>query len=218
MRIRDVAPIVLLASASFIGCQRAADENPNDRPEAISLSEDRVQQQVEVPPGTLIQIRLDQQLSPRDNKSGDAFTGDVVSPIEIDGRTAIPAKARVHGRVTAVERADDLQGATVLKLDFTSLEIENQPYALDASLTQAHPKVESKTGAGETAAKIGASAAGGAILGRILGGDAKSSALGAIAGAAAGTAIVLGTQDAYAVLPAGSVIELRTEEPLHIDS
>ena len=70
----------------------------------------------------------------------------------------------------------------------------------------------------DAAAKVGVGAAGGAILGRILGGDAKSSALGAIAGAAAGTAIVLGTRDTYAVLPAGSVIELRTDAALRLDA
>ena len=219
MSTRHTGSILLTAAVVLSGCSDLSDGGTSGDKKAIPLSRDQIVHEVEmivVPSGTVIQIRLDQELSTTSNEVGDPFTGTVMAPIVIRGKTAIPATSRVHGRITAVERTKQSSGAAILKLDFTDVEIGGKTHPLEVSMVEANPEIRSRTSTGEAAAKIGAATAGGAILGRILGGDGKSSALGAIAGAAAGTAIVLGTRDADAVLPAGSIVKLRTAEPLHL--
>jgi hypothetical protein len=216
MSTRHLVSILAMAVAVSSGCFGSSNGDKSKEAAAISLSRDSDAEMVGIPAGSLIDARLDQELSTINNKPGDLATGTVVAPVAVDGRIVIPAGARVRGRVTAVEQSTEDDGATVMKLEFTEIEIANRSYPMEVSMIRAHPEMRSKTKSGEAAAQIGAGAVGGAILGRILGGDTKSTALGAIAGAATGTAIVLGTRDSYAVLPAGSVVQLRTEEPMHV--
>ena len=63
--------------------------------------------------------------------------------------------------------------------------------------------------------KIGAPAAGGAIIGAIVGGG-KGAAIGAAAGGGAGTAVVLSTRGKEIGLPVGSALRIRLTEPLTI--
>jgi hypothetical protein len=65
----------------------------------------------------------------------------------------------------------------------------------------------------ESAAKIGGSAIGGAILVGILGG-AKGAAIGGSIGAGAGTAAVVAGDRNHATLSAGSPLTVRLEEPV----
>ena len=216
MSKRNAPAIVMLAAVVLSGCFGASDGDRNNGGGSMSLPRDSGTKTLDIPAGTFIDAKLEQELSPISNKPGDHVSGTVTAPVVVDGQTAIPAGARVHGHVTAVEQSAENNGTTVLKLDFTEVEFAGKSYPMEVSMISAHPQTRSKTSKGETAAKIGATTIGGAILGRILGGDAKSTAMGAIAGAATGTAIVLGTRDSYAVLPAGSVVRLRTEHPLYV--
>ena len=65
------------------------------------------------------------------------------------------------------------------------------------------------------AVKIGAPAAGGAIIGGIVGGG-KGAAIGAAAGGGAGTAVVMSTRGKEIRLPVGSALRVRLTEPLTI--
>jgi hypothetical protein len=216
MNTRHLVPMLAVAAMISGGCFGSSDGDRSQEEAGISLSRDRGTEMVGVPAGTRIDARLEQELNPLDNKPGDPVSGAVVAPVAVDGRIVIPAGSKVRGRVTAIDKSAENNDATVLRLEFTEIQIADKSYPMDVSMIGAHPEVRSKTNSGEAAAQIGAGAIGGAILGRILGGDSKSTALGAIAGAATGTAIVLGTRDSYAVLPAGSVVQLRTDESMHV--
>jgi hypothetical protein len=216
MSTRHTILILALAAVACSGCFSSPDGERSQQQAAVTLSRDPDMHRIAVPAGTNIEARLEQELSPLTNEPGDRVSAVVAAPVAVGGKIVIPAGAKVLGRVTAVEQSTKDDNTTVLKLAFTEIAIADKSYPMDASMIRAHPEVRSKTNSGEAGAQIGASAVGGAILGRILGGDSKSTALGALAGAAAGTAIVLGTRDSYAVLPAGSVVQLRTTEPLHV--
>lgn len=166
--------------------------------------------------GTSLSTTLDQQLSTHDSKVGDTFTVTVARSISADGRTAIPAGAKVHGEVTAVQESGSSGQAAVLKVDFKRLTVGGKSYPITAKLLEAKPEKKSRTSVGGAAAKIGVGTAAGAILGRIIGGNATGTFIGAAVGAAAGTAIVLGTQDVDAVLPKDSPMTLQLEQPLTV--
>jgi len=171
---------------------------------------------VSVPAGTVLHLTLDRELGTRENQQGDAFTATVASPVSAEGRVAIPQGATVHGEVTAVQKSGGAGQTAVLKVDFKDLQADGRTYPLQATLTKANPEKKSRTSAGQAAGEIGAGTAAGAILGRIIGGNKTGTFIGAAVGAAAGTAIVLGTQDVDAVLPAGSAMEIRLDAPIRV--
>lgn len=173
---------------------------------------------IELPAGTVLTTTLDQQIDIRDAREGDRVSATVSWPVYEEGRLAIPAGARVTGRVTAVQRADESsdEGVDVVKLDFTDISYSGGDYPLEATVIEANPVLESETTTGEAIAKIAGGTAAGAILGRIIGGDDEGTLVGAAVGAAAGTAIVLGTQQKKAVLPKGSTLRLRTAEEMEV--
>lgn len=177
------------------------------RPTTVSL---------EVPSGTQLETTLDSRLSTQDSKVGDAFTVTVSRAVSVGQRTAIPSGARVDGKVTAVQKSGGSSQPAVLKLDFTSLTVGGKTYPISASVVKAEPQQKSRTSLGDAALKIGAGTAAGAILGRIIGGNQTGTFVGAAVGAAAGTAIMLGTRDVDAVLPANSPMTLQLERPVTV--
>jgi hypothetical protein len=75
---------------------------------------------------------------------------------------------------------------------------------------------EGESPSGESARKIGGAAAGGAIIGAILGGG-KGAVLGGAAGAAGGTAATMAGGRNPASLAAGTVITVRLTDPVSVD-
>ncbi len=185
----------------------AGQPSPAPAPATVSLS---------VVSGTQLETTLDDRLSTQDSKVGDSFTVTIAQPVSVDGRTAIPAGAQVHGKVTAVQKSGSSGQPAVLKVDFTSLTVDGTSYPISADLLKAEPQKKSRTSTGDAAIRIGAGTAAGAILGRIIGGNKTGTFIGAAVGAAAGTAIVLGTQDVDAVLPADSPMTLQLKEPVTV--
>ena len=67
----------------------------------------------------------------------------------------------------------------------------------------------------DDAIKIGAPAAGGAIIGAIVGGK-KGAAIGTAVGGGAGTGVVLSTRGKEVELPKGSALSVRLSEALTV--
>ncbi|HSM37537.1 MAG TPA: hypothetical protein VK837_14130 [Longimicrobiales bacterium] len=170
-----------------------------------------------VPAGSVVAVRLDEQLSTSSNDAGDAFTVTTTQPMLDDlGRVAIPAGSRLQGRVLAVDGADADGETSMLVLGFESVSVAGRTYPLSGTVVEANPQRRKPTATRGTAAKVGAGAAVGAILGQIIGKDTEATVIGAAAGAAAGTAIALGTRDVEAVLPAGSAMTIRLDAPVRV--
>lgn len=168
--------------------------------------------------GSQMTVQLDDTLSTRTTAQGDRFTARVPEAIMRDGRVLIPDGSTVHGRVTAVQEADESDtGQGVIKLAFDSVTVRGTGYSLAARVLEANPETQSSSSTAEDAAKVGGAAAAGAILGRVIGGDRTGTAVGAAVGAAAGTAVVLVTKRGYAVLPAGSNLTLELTDPLTVE-
>lgn len=166
--------------------------------------------------GTSIRLTLDQQLSTKTNQQGDLFTATVASDVMADGYAAIPAGSVVRGRVTAVQKSGSPGEAAVLKVAFDEVTVDGTTYPVQFTVTEAKPTVEGRSSTGEKVGKIGVGAAAGAILGRVIGGDATGTIVGGAIGAAAGTAIVLGTEDADAVLAEGSPMTVTVDAPITV--
>lgn len=169
-------------------------ETPKPRLEALTVVENSV-----------IGIHLVQSISSATAKVEDKVTAKVTRDVMVGGRTAIPAGSMLEGNVTYVNPGGKFKERSRLGIKFTSLVLPDntrQPIQTEALFR------DGEAPAGEATAKVGASAAIGAILGAVIGGK-KGAAIGAGAGAAGGTAAVAAGGKNDAVFAANAPLTVR---------
>ncbi len=170
--------------------------------------------QVTVPTGTEIRLTLDTSIGSSTSRAGDTFTARITDPVIVGDRVAIPAGSAVHGRVSeaipAKKGLSDKQGSLSLSFDRVVT-----PAGFVAPMSAAMTSVAPRSGK-KTAEIIGGSAAGGALLGKILGGSTKKAAVGSVVGGAVGTGLAAGTRGEDVQFPAGSPLSINLDQPLTI--
>jgi len=167
-----------------------------------------------VPVGTTLRATLDQELSTIDSNVNDTFTMTLQTPVlSADRQTVIPSGARVTGRVTAVRRSLDAATPAILRLEFSNIQWGNRNEGFQAEIEQTDVRREGRT-TDDALRGAAAGAAAGAVLGTIIRRDVRGALTGAAIGAGAGTVISLGLSDQDAVLESGTVMMLRTTEPI----
>jgi hypothetical protein len=154
-----------------------------------------------VPEGTELIVRLIQPLSTKVNQTGQNFEAIVDKPIEVNGRVAIPAGASVVGTLVEVKRPGRTKGVAMMTLTLVDLKTSSQQVQIQTHVL----KLEAQSTKGKDAARIGAGAGVGAVIGGIAGGG-SGAAKGALIGGGAGTAVTLATR--------GNEIELPAEQAL----
>jgi hypothetical protein len=114
---------------------------------------------IEIKKDAVIGIHLDQTLTSDTARVDDRITARVARDVVVDGRTAIPAGARLEGAVTLVERSQTT-GRSKLGIRFATLVLgDNTRIAIqtDTIFRESDP-------IGEPSAALGAGAALGAML------------------------------------------------------
>ena len=164
-----------------------------------------------VPADTAIEVVLDESLSSKTATPGQSFQATVETPIEIDGKVAIPKGAHATGTVKDAKAAGRFKGASLLELALKSVEINDKTYEVRTSAPSFSHKGKGK----RTAVAVGGGAGLGALIGGLAGGG-KGAAIGAAAGAGAGTAGAAFTGKADVVLPAETGLTFKLTEPLEI--
>jgi hypothetical protein len=167
---------------------------------------------VEVPAGTVLTLALDSALGSELSQAGDSFTATVVESIMNENRAVIPEGSRIEGKVTEAKAAKRGAGNARLVLSFNGLRL---PDGYRTGIVGTFQEV-SESKKGRNAAIIGGSAAGGALLGRILGKDTQGAVIGSIVGGGIGTAVVLGKDGMQAKLEADTPFEIRLEESVRL--
>jgi hypothetical protein len=169
---------------------------------------------VTVPASTALEVEFLSGISSEEALAGDPVETLVVSDLMQDGRVAIPAGSVVSGQVSAVQPAKKIGGQARLVLDFDTLRLTSG----DVVPVRSTVEYVGKKQAGKDAATIGGSAAGGAILGRVLGGDDKDkgTVLGAVVGAAIGTAVAAKNKNDPVLIETGAITELLLYEPVEL--
>ena len=164
-----------------------------------------------VPTGTVLTVRLGEALSSKDSQAGQAFTASVVSPVDVDGKTVIPAGSSATGTVVAAQAAGKFKGASLLQIKLDSVTIGGHSHSIQTSSVARSEKGKGK----RTATMIGGGAGAGAIIGALAGGG-KGAAIGALVGGGAGTAGSAFTGNRDVTLPAESAVSFKLESPLEI--
>jgi hypothetical protein len=169
--------------------------------------------EVTIPAGTELPIVLDTTVSSKTSRVEEPVRAHLSRAVSVDGRQVLPAESAVSGVVTDATPSAKVKGRAHLAIRFESITPRgaDERYRIEtAAIGRTAPSTAKKD-----AVKIGGPAAGGAIIGAIVGGG-KGAAIGAAAGGGAGTAVVLSTTGKETTLPAGSALRLRLTAPLTV--
>ncbi len=160
--------------------------------------------------GTPLSVRLLTTVSSDTHATGEAITGELTSPLVVQGKTVAPRGAQVVGIVSESTKGGRIKGLAQVSLRLTQLKLASGatvPVSTNARMFQAPKTVK------RDAVAIGVSAGIGSAIGAIAG-KGKGAAIGAGAGAGAGTAGVLATRGKAAVVPAETVMSFNLRAPV----
>jgi hypothetical protein len=105
--------------------------------------------------GTTLHVRLASRLHSLHSQiagPGDSWTGTLVAPVTVEGRTLLPAGTSVHGNVIDARKPGDVGGA-MLDLEIRSVSLTGQDVGVDASADQVFSAdSEERSGVAVTAA------------------------------------------------------------------
>ncbi len=210
-RTADPAPAVEMPAPEPPAVAEAAPPAPAEpaRTQAAKVS---IAETFVLPADSVIGLELEHSVSSETAQPEDRVDARVARDVKIDGAVVIPAGSRVRGAVTRVENGGRFKERGRIEIRFHTLVLaggDTQSIATDPLFR------EGENVGRKASARIGATAAGGAIIGAIFGGE-KGAAIGAAAGAGAGTAVTASQKPSEARFRAGAVVTVRLTAPVSI--
>lgn len=162
-----------------------------------------------IPAGTILTVRLRQELGSKTSKEGDQFSATLAEPVVADGKPVAAAGSSASGTVTEAHAAGRFKGGATLGVALNTVTIAGHSY----HISTVPSSMESKGKGKRTAGMVGGGAAGGAVIGGIAGGG-SGAAIGALVGAGVGTVGAAFTGKNDINLPAESAIAFKMTQPL----
>ena len=211
-------PADTTSSTNNPGATNAPDNSANAanyaaQPEAAPRAE-RVKAELKpvvLPAGTVLTVRMGDRVGSKISQPGQSFSATLAQPVEVEGKTVIPAGASVSGVVADAKPLGRFKGGAALELKLTSISIHGTDRPIETSALTRTGKGKGK----RTAVLAGGGAGLGALIGGLAGGG-KGAAIGALAGAGAGTGGAAFTGNKDIVIPAESALGFTLSQPLEI--
>jgi len=177
----------------------------------------------EVPDGTLIKVKLMEELSTLTAVPGSNFSAELTEPVMRDGQVVVPAGSMLQGHITLVRQGMRIGPSAALHLEAETVTLpDGSQYALDARVIDTNSwddtrvdhegTIFRKDHGKATAATASLSAGGGMAAGAIVGG-LPGALIGAGVGAGVST-VVWARQDRQADLPEGLGVVFCLTEPM----
>jgi hypothetical protein len=166
---------------------------------------------IELPAGTELRVRLDQDLGSKISHAGDSFTATVADPVDVNGHTVIPKNAQAEGTVIDAKALGRFKGGAALELRLERVTTRWGSYPVATSTISRAEKGKGK----RTAVMAGGGAGLGALIGGLAGGG-KGALIGALAGGGAGTAGSAFTGNKEIFLPAETLLTFHLDHSVHI--
>lgn len=180
---------------------------------ADARGESRLSREVTIPAGTVLRVRVDRAFGSDLSRVEDSVHATLAQPVVVNGRTVVPAGSAVSGYVSDAVRPGRVKGRGRVAVRFTSLRPsgDDEAYRIRTrAWTAVAPATKKKD-----ALTIGLPAAGGAIVGGLIGGK-KGAGIGALGAGGAGTAVVLSTRGRDVRIGRGATLRVRLAEPVTI--
>jgi hypothetical protein len=165
-----------------------------------------------LPEGTRLAVRLASAVGTDSSRVGDPIEATLTDAVTLDGVEILPSGSIVRGEVVAVESGGKVKGRASVALRFNSVAVSGRDgqYPIAARVSWLAPTTK-----GKDAATIAVPAAGGAIIGALIGGK-KGAGIGALVGGGGGTAVVLSTSGPQIHLPRGTALSLSLDQAVDI--
>lgn len=197
-RILHIVSIAVFSAVVFgIGASdTAAQKKPVLKKKTTTVKRPVAVPVYTVDTGTIIRARMNSTISSKTAAVGNTFTSTVTEPVySSTGVVVIPTGSTMTARVTSVKKAGKGGEPGQIDVSFVSVKLPNGAVrSINGSLTDLEAgKTKSDNEGTASGSKmknrkiifIGGGAAGGAVLGAMVGGG-KATAIGAILGAGAG--------------------------------
>jgi hypothetical protein len=222
MRVRLLT--VIAAATIVVGCNQTRAETPgialanpvSGAPAPASGPTEGARaasREITIPSGTQLSVALDTPVGSDTSRVEEAVTAHLTRPVRVEGQTVLPAGTRLSGVVTDATRSARVKGLAHVAMQFKSITPDggDERYAIrTASLGRTAAATKRKD-----ALEIGAPAAGGAIIGALVGGK-KGALVGTAIGGGAGTAAVLSTRGREVHLAKGAALTVRLTAPVTV--
>ena len=166
---------------------------PDPQPSESKPSPQTVQpEQVVIPSGTAITVRLQSSVSSATSHSGDEFDATLDQPLVVDGKTVAAEGTQVTGRVLAARHSGRLRHPGYLRIALSSLTLNGKAVPVRSSTVT----IAGGSHKRRNLAWIGGGAGGGALIGALASGG-SGALIGSAIGAAGGTsaAFITGKKD-----------------------
>ena len=194
------------ALAPTAGKQSTADANqaqnvqtaapfakPDPQPSESKPSPQTVQaEQIVIPSGTAITVRLQSSVSSATSHAGDQFDATLDQPLVVDGKTVAAEGTQVTGRVLAARHSGRLRHPGYLRIALSSLMLNGKAVPVRSSSVS----IAGGSHKRRNLAWIGGGTGGGALIGALASGG-SGALIGSAIGAAGGTtgAFITGKKD-----------------------
>ena len=228
--VRRILPVAALALLSMLACdacksktQQANSQNAQQSSALQSSSPTSAQSAaktpqtppppavVDLPAGTRIRVRLDQDLGSKISRPGDSFTATVADDVVVNGQAVISRGARADGTVIDAKPLGRFKGGAYLAIRLERVHTQWGSYPVATSTID---RVERGKGK-RSAILTGGGGALGALIGGLAGGG-KGALIGALAGGGAGATGSAFTGNKEIFLPAETLLTFRLEHSVHI--
>lgn len=183
------------------------------------------QNNISLPAGTSMKVKLETTISTSTSKSGDPFSGRLMEAVTLDGKAVIPVGATVQGRVTQATEPRRIAGRPTIGIFPEALVMPNgDHFVLNAMLVDTNIRsgtdvndegqFKGKGHDGKDLTEIGVGTGGGMLVGGLIGG-AKGLVIGGAIGATATVTHWLSKKNS-AQLPAGTELTMELSRPLEM--
>lgn len=160
-------------------------------------------------------VSLDDSIDSRRDSVGQRLSAHVMEEVRSPaGEALIKAGAPVRLTITKLEPAKNRSSAGKLTFRVDGIEVGGRLQKISADVRPVPHELRGRGVTAEDAAKVGVGAAGGAVLGRVIGGNTKGAVIGGVVGAAGGAVVAHQTASRDLVVKAKTPLVFVLTEPL----
>lgn len=171
--------------------------------------------EVTVPAGTRLSIVLETPVGSDISRVEQPVRARLEDAVIVGGEQVVPANSEVSGAVTEAARSGKVKGRAHVAVRFTTLTPRGDDAGEHYSIATAAVARTAAATKQKDALEIGGPAAGGALIGALVGGK-KGALVGTAIGGGAGTAVVMSTRGKEVRLARGTPLTLQLERAVTI--
>jgi hypothetical protein len=168
-------------------------------------------EQIIIPAGSFLSVRMIESIDSSRNKAGDEFAASVETPVRVGNRVVVPRNSDAKVRLVQATSAGRMSGHSELKVELVSVTAGGQTYPLE---TDYHEQAGASRNT-RTAESVG----GGAVLGALIGaiaGRGRGAAIGSVAGAGTGAAVEARTHGEQVKIPSETKLGFSLKSPVTV--